>query len=246
MTQDQTLAGRVAVVTGAGTGIGEGIARAFAAAGARLALAGRSRAPLEAVTARIAAAGGSALALPTDVTDEASVAALFDQVVSAWGGVDILVNNAGVAAPGAADELSLADWRRVLDTNLTGAFLCSRAALRLMKPRRAGRILNVGSISAKMPRRHSAAYTTSKFGLEGLTRALALEARDYGVAVSVLQPGNVDTPLWSGREEMARKEGIMTPADLARIALLMVSLPPDVNLLESLVLPLGQPFLGRG
>ena len=205
-----------------------------------------SRQALDAVRDEIAAAGGRALAIPTDVTDEDAVADLFARAHAEDGHVDILVNNAGIAGGGPVDELTLATWQRVIDVNLTGAFLCSRAALRVMKPRRRGRILNIGSISAQMPRVHSVPYTTSKFGLEGMTRALALEARPYGIAVSVLHPGNTTSAIWEGREEQTDVEGIMPAAEVARVALLMVTLPPEINMLESVVLPVRQPFLGRG
>ncbi len=241
-----SLQDRVAVVTGASTGIGAAIAQAFAAAGARVVLAARSQDKLAALVAAITATGGKAVAVAADVTSEADVAHLFAATQSAFGPLDILVNNAGIAAPGKTEELAPDAWRRVIDVNLTGAFLCSREALAVMKPRRSGRILNIGSISSKMPRPHSAAYTASKFGLEGLTRSLALDGREFGIAVSVMQPGNVDTPLWTGREDAVRREGLMSPADLAQVAVMMMSLPPEANLLEAVILPVSQPFLGRG
>lgn len=240
------LTDRVAIVTGASTGIGQSIAKAFAKEGAKVALAARRREPLEAVAQAIEQAGGTALAVPTDVTVEEEVLNLFRRTTDTFGRVDILVNNAGVAVGKPTDELSLEAWRRVLDCNVTGAFLCSREAFKLMKRQRAGRILNIGSVSAKVPRAHSVAYTTSKFALEGLTRSLAVDGREHGVAACVLQPGNVVTPLWDGREDTMRREGAMQPDDLARIALTMVTLPADVNLYEAIVLPLTMPMLGRG
>ncbi len=237
---------RVAIITGAGSGIGRAIALAYAAEGARVVLAARGADRLSALADEIHSAGGTALAQPTDVTSEDQVAALFKAALAAFGRVDILVNNAGVAIGGPTDEMSLETWRRVLDVNLTGPFLCSREALRAMKAQGGGRIINIGSVSAKVPRAHSAPYTTSKFGLEGLTRSLALDGRAHGVAVSVLQPGNTATPIWEGREDQARKEGLMSPDDLARVALLMAALPPEVNMLEGVVLPVSMPFVGRG
>ncbi len=237
---------KTAVVTGASTGIGAAIARAFAAEGASVVLASRNAERLEQVAAEIGAAGGSARVVPTDVTDEDQVVALFDHIRGALGRLDILVNNAGINAPQATDEMSLATWQRVVDTNLTGPFLCGREAMKLMKPQGGGRIINIGSVSAKVPRPNSAPYTATKFGLEGLTRSMALDGRAHGIAVSVLHPGNVFTAIWEGREEVAAREGVIQPDDLARVVVAMAALPPDVNLLEGIILPVTMPFLGRG
>jgi NAD(P)-dependent dehydrogenase (short-subunit alcohol dehydrogenase family) len=240
------LQDRVAVITGASTGIGKSIAVAYAAEGAKIVLASRSSEKLELVAKEILSAGGSARVVAVDVTDEDAVIDLFRQTLEAFGRIDILVNNAGVSKGAPTDELSLKVWQQVMDVNLTAAFLCSREALKIMKSQGSGRIINIGSVSAKVPRIHSAAYTTSKFGLEGLTRSLALDAREFGIAVSILHPGNTATPIWTGREEVARKEGVMSPDDLARVAVTIATLPPEVNLLESIVLPVSMPFVGRG
>ncbi len=236
----------IAVITGASTGIGKSIAAAFADEGAVTVLASRSREKLEVAAADIRNAGGRVSVVPTDVTVEKEVVDLFQQTVATFGRVDILVNNAGLSKGAPPDELSLEVWQQVIGVNLTGAFLCSREALKIMKPQRSGRIINIGSVSAKVPRLHAAAYTTSKFGLEGLTRSLALDVRDYGIAVSILHPGNTATPIWQGREQIARQEGVMSPDDLARVAVTIATLPPEVNLLESIVLPVSMPFVGRG
>jgi NAD(P)-dependent dehydrogenase (short-subunit alcohol dehydrogenase family) len=240
------LQDKVAIVTGASAGMGQAIAEAFAGAGASLVLAARRRDLLDAVAARIRAAGGAALAARTDVTDEAEVAALFRQAIAEFGRVDILVNNAGVSVNVPTDALALADWRRVIDVNLTGAFLCSREALRVMKPQGGGRILNIGSVGAKVPRRDAAPYTASKFALEGLTRSLALDGREHGIAASIIHPGNTATGFGRQGTGAVRQEGAMTPADVARVVLLMASLPATVNLLETIMLPVSMPFLGRG
>jgi NAD(P)-dependent dehydrogenase (short-subunit alcohol dehydrogenase family) len=240
------LQDKIAVVTGASTGIGHSMAVTFAKEGAKVVLAARRREALEKLAREIGVAGDVALAVPTDVTDEQQVLELFRRTLDTFGRVDILVNNAGTAIGKPTDELSLEAWRKVIDCNVTGAFLCSREAFKAMKRQRAGRILNIGSVSAKVPRSHSAAYTTSKYALEGLTRSMAVDGREHGVGVSVLQPGNVATAIWSGREDVMRREGAMSPDDIARIAVMMLSLPADVNMFEALVLPLTMPMLGRG
>ncbi|MBW1961810.1 MAG: SDR family oxidoreductase [Deltaproteobacteria bacterium] len=237
---------KVAVITGASTGIGKSIAIAFADEGAKVVLASRSREKLEAAAKEIRSLGGTALVIPTNVVVEADVENLFHQIMEDYGRVDILVNNAGITTKTPTDELTLETWQSVLDVNLTGAFLCSRAALKIMKQQRSGRIINIGSVSAKVPRPHSAPYVTSKFGLEGFTRSLALDGREHGISVCILHPGNTATPIWQGREEQAQKEGVMSADDLARVALAMATLPPDVSMLEGIVLPMKMPFLGRG
>jgi NAD(P)-dependent dehydrogenase (short-subunit alcohol dehydrogenase family) len=240
------LQDRIAVITGASTGIGQSIAAAFAAEGAKTVLASRNRKKLEAVAGEIRRTGGQAMVVATDVTVEDEVIGLFRQTLDAFGRVDILVNNAGVSKGSPPEELSLEVWQRVLDVNLTGAFLCSREAFKIMKAQRSGRIISIGSVSAKVPRVNSAPYTTSKFGLEGLTRSLALDGREHGIAASIIHPGNTMTPIWTGREEIARKEGVMAPDDLARIAVTIAALPAEVNMLETIVLPVSMPFVGRG
>jgi len=242
---DQLL-DRIAIITGAGSGIGKSIAIAFAKEGAKIVLASRNQAKLEAAAQAIRKAGGTTLTIPTDVTIEKEVVSLFQRTLETFGRVDILVNNAGKSMTTPTDQLSLEDWRNVIEVNLTGAFLCCREALRIMKQQRCGRIINIGSISAKVPRFDNASYVASKFGLEGLTRSLALDGRAYGIAVSILHPGNTATPLWDGREDQARKEGIMSPDDLARLAVLIAAMPQGINIFESIVLPVSMPFLGRG
>ena len=240
------LKDQVAVVTGASSGIGHSIALAYASEGARTVLTSRNQEKLEQVADEIRAVGGSATAVPTDVTVEEQVVNLFDHVSAELGSVDVLVNNAGISVGGPTHELSLEIWQKVIDINLTGAFLCSREALKIMTAQGSGRIINIGSVSAKVPRIHAAPYTASKFGLEGLTRSLALDAREHGIAVSILHPGNTATAIWEGRENLSSQEGLMSPDDIARAAVFMATLPPEVNMLESTVLPVSMPFLGRG
>ncbi|MGH6989040.1 MAG: SDR family NAD(P)-dependent oxidoreductase [Stellaceae bacterium] len=242
----EALTDRVAIVTGGNSGIGRAIALAYAAEGAKLVLAARRAAELDGVAGEIRATGGSALALPTDITDEAQVIALFERAVAEYGRVDVLINNAGRAIHKPTEDLSLEDWRKVIDVNLTGAFLCAREAFRIMKRQKSGRIINIGSVSAKVPRPDTISYAASKFALEGMTRALALEGRDHGVLVSILHPGNTVSSIGAAPQIGAQPEGRMKAEDLAAVAVLMAKLPGEVNMLEALVLPRTMPFLGRG
>ena len=187
------LDGKIAIITGAGTGIGKGIAHAFAQEGAKLALASRKRENLQQTADELRPIGAMVSVIPTDVTQEDQVISLFAQTMAEFGRLDILVNNAGAFDGGPLDELTLEAWRRVIDVNLTGPFLCSREAMKIMKRQGEGRIINIGSISAQVPRMHAVPYATSKYGLVGLTRATALEGREFGVSASCLHPGNTLT-----------------------------------------------------
>ena len=242
----ESLKDRVAIVTGGNSGIGRAIARAYAAEGARVAIAARRGPELEKVADEIRSAGGTVLPVKTDVTREPDVLALYEAVMKAYGRVDVLINNAGTATREAADELPLASWQKVIDVNLTGCFLCAREAMKVMKRQRQGRIINIGSVSAKVPRPNTLAYAVSKFGLEGMTRAMALEGREHGVLVSILHPGNTVSNLGPAAQIGANPEGRMQAEDLAQVAVLMAKLPSEVNMLETLVLPRTMPFLGRG
>ncbi|HEY8267246.1 MAG TPA: SDR family oxidoreductase [Xanthobacteraceae bacterium] len=244
------LQDRVAIVTGSNSGLGRAIAESFAAEGAKVVLAARRKEALDEVAAGIKAKGGVALAVPTDVTKEAEVIALFKKALDAFSRVDILVNNAGIARGAPIEDLMLKTWQELIDVNLTAAFLCSREAVRTMKSRGGGRIINMASISSRAPRQHSAAYTTSKYALEGLTRSLTFDGRAYGVVASVIHPGAVATGFTPGAKPGHGKtpqDYLMDPADIARIAVLMCTLPPEVNLFDATILPNLQPsFLGRG
>jgi NAD(P)-dependent dehydrogenase (short-subunit alcohol dehydrogenase family) len=241
------LSGKFAVVTGASRGIGKAIALAFAREGAGLVLASRSLEPLQEV-ARSAADLSRAEAIPVsaDVSDERQVEALFARVREANGRLDLLVNNAGAFDGGPLDELSTEAWDRVLSTNLRGPFLCTRAALRMMKPAQSGRIINIGSIAGQRTRVNAAAYTASKHGLWGLTQATALEGREYGVTCGAVHPGNVLVERRVGSGKLEDHEPMMTPEEVAEVALLMATLPPHVELLEAIVLPHRQLYVGRG
>jgi NAD(P)-dependent dehydrogenase (short-subunit alcohol dehydrogenase family) len=240
------LDGQIAVITGANRGIGKAIATAFAAEGAALALCARNGETLAVVADELRATGVRVLSQACDVSSEDDVERLFAAVHEQFGQVDLLVNNAGAFDGGPLDELSLEAWNNVIGSCLTGTFLCSRAAFRLMKPRRSGRILNIGSISAQRPREGSTPYSAAKFGVWGLTQAIALDGRPHGITCSCLHPGNVlvERRIESGKT--SDDEPMMQPESIARAALAMMTLPPDVNFLEAIVLPRDQAYLGRG
>jgi NAD(P)-dependent dehydrogenase (short-subunit alcohol dehydrogenase family) len=240
------LDGKVALVTGGNRGIGKGIARGLAAEGAALTISARGTAELEATRAELSAAGASVLAVPADVTDEKQVAGLFRQALARFGRLDLLVNNAGAFDGGALDQLSLETWEKVIAINLRAPFLCTREAFRIMKSQGGGRIINIGSIAAQRVRPHSAPYSASKHGLWGLTQVTALEGRDFGISCGCLHPGNVaiERRLNTGKKE--DEEPMMTVGDIAQAAVVMVTLPANVNMLEAIVLPLGQLYIGRG
>ncbi|MGC8468465.1 MAG: SDR family oxidoreductase [Acetobacteraceae bacterium] len=241
------MAGKVAIITGASSGIGRAIAEAFAAEGARLVLVARGPDRLSSLAATLQGEGTSVLAVPADVSDESAVLNVFNRTREAFGRIDILVNNAGTASRVKTEDLTLDAWRSVIEVNLTAAFLCSREAFRAMKAQgEGGRILNIGSVSARVPRVNSVPYTASKFGLEGLTRAFALDGRPYRISVGIIHPGNTESAIWAGNEAQGRKEGLMPAAEVARVALVAATLPPEVSLLETVILPFSMPFLGRG
>ena len=246
---------KVAVVTGAGTGIGRAVALALLGDGWAVALAGRRPAPLEA-TAADSGAGARALPVPTDVSDPASVAALFRAVKERLGRLDLLFNNAGSGAPAVPiEDLAFEHWRRVVDVNLTGAFLCTQAAIRLMKDQqpRGGRIINNGSISAHAPRPHSAPYTATKHALTGLTRCTSLDGRRHDVACGQIDIGNALTDLTARMREgvpqadgTVRPEPVMDVAHVAAAVLHMARLPLDVNVQFMTLMATKMPFVGRG
>lgn len=235
------LQGKVAVITGGGSGIGKGIARAFAQEGCGLVLAGRNADRLRQAAEELTPCGVQVLTVSADATDEVQVKQLFQEALSRFGCVDILVNSAGAFDGGPIEEISLEAWQRVMDTNVTAAFLCTREVFPIMKANGGGRIINIGSISAQHSREHMAPYTTSKFAIWGLTQASALDGRDDGIAVSCLHPGNTLVERRVGVEEP-----MMSTENIGRVALLMATLPPEVNMLESIVLPITQKYLGRG
>jgi NAD(P)-dependent dehydrogenase (short-subunit alcohol dehydrogenase family) len=237
---------KVALVTGSSSGIGRGIARALAAEDATVVLAARRADRLRATVDEIVAAGGTALAVPTDVSSETDIERLFATTLERFGRLDILVNNAGTSAPGPLDELSAEDWDRVLAVNLRGPFLCTRQALRIMKRQRGGRIINIGSISAQRVRPNNGPYNASKFGIDGLTHSTALEGRPYGISCGALHPGNTSSELNQDPNMSISQEPRMDVEELAQAALLMATLPPHVNMFQAIVMPVEQLYVGRG
>ncbi|MFE2726351.1 SDR family oxidoreductase [Kitasatospora sp. NPDC059327] len=250
---------QIAVVTGAGSGVGRAVAVELAAAGWRPVLAGRRAEPLR-ETARLCAAAGPggdvALVVPTDVTDPAATDALFAVAAERFGRVDLLFNNAGTfGAPTPVDELDVAEWRAVVDLNLTGAFLCARAAFRQMKAQdpQGGRIINNGSISAHVPRPHSIAYTATKHAVTGLTKSLSLDGRPYRIACGQIDIGNAATEMTAPMSLGVRQadgrvavEPTMDVADVARTVRHMAELPLEANVQFATVMATAMPYIGRG
>ena len=239
------LEGRVAIVTGASSGIGQACALGFAAKGAKVVLAARRAERLSALVEKIEGMGGEALAVTTDVTSEPDVANLFQRAVERFGTVDVLINNAGIADSTAAHELSLELWMRVINTNLTSAFLCAKHAWPIFLKGGHGRIVNVGSISARVPRANSPAYTATKFGLDGLTHALAVDGREHDIAVSIFHPGIVATEILPGSVKLPENFAA-TPEEAAGIIVHMCDVPDHLNFYEALIVQNKLPFLGRG
>lgn len=240
------LARHCAIITGASSGIGASVARVFAAQGARLVLAARRADRLTALARELEETGAHVFARPTDVTDEADVRGLFADA-EAFAPVTLLVANAGIVDHCPTVDMSLAQWRSVIDVNLTGAFLCGREALRVMKTRGRGRIINIGSLSAQMPRPDTIAYATSKFGLEGMTRSLALDGRPHGITASIIHPGPTMSELLGDKlGHEGPSDRIMDARHVAELVAMMAAVPDEINLLTATILPIAQPYLGRG
>lgn len=246
---------RIAVVTGAGSGVGRAVATELLRAGWSVALAGRRVETLEETAALVPE--GATLAVRTDVSREEDVAALFAATVARFGRIDLLFNNAGTFGPGGVpvEELPYDAWRHVVDTNLNGAFLCAQAAFRQMKEQdpRGGRIINNGSISAHTPRPHSVAYTATKHALTGLTKALSLDGRPYDIAVGQIDIGNAATDMTARMQTGALQangsvapEPVMDVADVARTVRHMAELPLEANVQFATVLATAMPYVGRG
>jgi NAD(P)-dependent dehydrogenase (short-subunit alcohol dehydrogenase family) len=247
---------RVALVTGAGTGIGRAAALALGREGYAVVLAGRRLEPLEATAAQAAASGGRTLVVPADVGDPSSVKALFEETRETFGRLDLLFNNAGRgASPVPLEDVPYEEWRSVVDTNLTGAFLCTQEAIRLMKSQRprGGRIINNGSISAHVPRPNSAPYTATKHAITGLTRSTSLDGRKYDIACGQIDIGNADTEMTAAMADGIPQangsieiEPRMDVQHVARAVVYMASLPLEANAQFLTVMATKMPFIGRG
>jgi NAD(P)-dependent dehydrogenase (short-subunit alcohol dehydrogenase family) len=247
--------GRIAIVTGGGSGIGKAAALALLGDGWRVAVAGRRKEPLDEVVAQ-ANAGDRALAVPTDVSDPASVEALFAATVKAWGRVDLLFNNAGIGLGGALlEDITTEDWKRVVDTNLNGMFYGIREAFRVMKAQTpmGGRIINNGSISAHAPRPNSVAYTATKHAVTGLTKTASLDGRKYDIAVGQIDIGNAMTDLAARMAKGVPQangeiaiEPLMDVNIVGQSILYMANLPLEANVLFHTVMATKMPFVGRG
>jgi NAD(P)-dependent dehydrogenase (short-subunit alcohol dehydrogenase family) len=251
-----STAQKVAIVTGAGSGIGKAAAMALAREGYAVAFAGRREDALVRAIAELGDASARGLAVPTDVTNPVSVRELFERTKETFGRLDLLFNNAGVSAPGVPlDELTFDQWRRVVDTNLTGAFLCTQQAFAIMKAQtpRGGRIINNGSISASVPRPRSAPYTSTKHAITGLTKSTSLDGRQYDIACGQIDIGNAATDLTAKMTQGVPQangtvavEPVMDVEHVARAIVYMASLPLDANVQFMTVMATKMPFIGRG
>jgi NAD(P)-dependent dehydrogenase (short-subunit alcohol dehydrogenase family) len=246
----------VAVVTGAGSGIGRAVAAALMQAGFSVVMAGRRAAALQQAQQEADPGGMRSRVVATDITDPASVHELFERARREYGRVDVLFNNAGISAPGAPlEDITIEQWRAVVDTNLTGAFLCTQAAFRIMKAQspRGGRIINNGSISAHVPRPNSAPYTATKHAITGLTRSTSLDGRAHGIACGQIDIGNAATEMTLRMAEgvlqadgQIRPEPRMNVDDVARAVVYMATLPLEANVQFMTVMATTMPFIGRG
>lgn len=251
-----TAVDKVALVSGAGSGIGRAVAQALLNQGYAVALTGRRSDPLEETAAAVGAPRDKVLTVPADISDPAAVERLFSALRDRFGRLDLLFNNAGTGTPPlTVDELSWEQWKAVVDVNLHGAFLCARSAFRLMREQRprGGRIINNGSISAHVPRPGSAAYTATKHAITGLTRSIALDGRPYDIACGQIDIGNAGTemtaPMRTGvpqADGTKKPEPVMDVQHVARSVLLMADMPLDTNVLFMTVMATKMPYVGRG
>jgi NAD(P)-dependent dehydrogenase (short-subunit alcohol dehydrogenase family) len=249
-------ANKVAIVTGAGTGVGKAVALALIQEGYSVVLAGRRKEPLDATAQAVTSPGSRTLVVPANVSDPSSVKNLFSRTKEAFGRLDLLFNNAGIGAPAVPlEDLTHEQWRAVVETNLSGTFLCIQEAFKLMKNQvpRGGRIINNGSISAHNPRPNSAPYTATKHGVTGLTKSASLDGRKYDIACGQIDIGNAATEMTARiatgvaqADGSIRPEPRMDPSDVARAVVYMASLPLDTNVQFMTVMATKMPFIGRG
>jgi NAD(P)-dependent dehydrogenase (short-subunit alcohol dehydrogenase family) len=247
---------RIALVTGAGSGVGKAVALALLREGYSVALAGRRKEALEATVAEAKMSAARTLVVPTDVADPASIRNLFARTRESFGRLDLLFNNAGIGAPPVPlEDLPYEQWKAVVDTNLTGSFICTQEAIKIMKAQdpRGGRIINNGSISAHAPRPHSVAYTSTKHAITGLTKSTSLDCRKYDIACGQIDIGNADTPMTQRMKKGVPQpngtvmvEPTMDVENVARAVVYMASLPLDANVLFMTVMASSMPFVGRG
>ena len=252
MEKDQ----KISIVTGAGTGVGKSASLALADEGWTIVLAGRRKDPIEAVANEIKSRGGNALAIATDTSDTKSVKGLFEETKRAFGRLDLLFNNAGTNAPGVSlEDLSFEQWTNVVNVNLTGVFLCTQEAFRLMKAQipMGGRIINNGSISAHVPRPGSAPYTATKHAVTGLTRSTSLDGRKYNIACGQIDIGNALTEMAARMTKgvpqadgSIQVEPVMDVANVGKTVAHMASLPMEANVQFVTVMATNMPFIGRG
>jgi NADP-dependent 3-hydroxy acid dehydrogenase YdfG len=233
----QDLDGQVAIITGAGSGIGQATAEVLAQAGVRVALAARTHTALAAVADTIQTAGGMALVVPTDVGEESQIEQLVSKTHAKWGRLDILITSAGGASFGPLVESSTADWDSTMNINLRATYLCAKHALTIMLPQGSGHILNVLSMASHTALPGSAAYTASKFGALGLTKVMAAEVRSQGVKVTAVMPGSVNTPLWDKSGGDLDRNKMMTATDVASAMLDVITQPPGIHTDEIRLMP---------
>ncbi len=247
---------KIAIVTGAGTGVGRAVALGLMNNGYSVALAGRRKEPLEETAAAGKTSGAATLVVPTDVSDPASIKALFAKTKETFGRLDLLFNNAGIGAPPVPmEELTIEQWKKVVDVNLTGVFVCTQEAIKLMKSQtpRGGRIVNNGSISAHAPRPNSAAYTATKHAITGLTKSTSLDGRNFDIACGQIDIGNAETPMTARMKTGIAQpngttvpEAVMDVENVARAVVCMAAMPLDANVLFMTVMANRMPFVGRG
>jgi NAD(P)-dependent dehydrogenase (short-subunit alcohol dehydrogenase family) len=250
------MTGKIALITGGGSGVGKAAAFALSAAGYSVVLAGRRADPIEAAARKIVGNGGQAIAVSTDIGDPRSVNSLFAKTRAAYGRLDLLFNNAGTGAPGVSlEDVTFEQWQTVVAANLTGAFLCTQHAFRMMKEQdpRGGRIINNGSISAHTPRPNSAPYTATKHAITGLTRSTALDGRAFDIACGQIDIGNAATEMTERMVEGVPQadgrlavEPRMDPDHVAQAVVYMANLPLETNVLFMTVMATKMPFVGRG